>query len=202
MPSAADFLPSYIRLLMNLATTRSPYLASGMTSRFSARRRRDIGCLLFRALGAVERSALLAVLHALRVENAADDVIANAGKILHATAAQQHHRVLLQIVAFARDVADDFVAVGETNFRDLAQRRVRLFWRRRINARADAPLLRTMRECGHLVALGLGLTALGNQLIDRRHSSLFFSFAGTLPVSASRAPRARLKTRFGDRPLG
>src|SRR5258705_13646037 len=42
MPSATDFLPSYIRLFMNFASTMSPYLASGVTSRFSARWRRDI----------------------------------------------------------------------------------------------------------------------------------------------------------------
>ena len=35
---------------------------------------------LLRTLGAVERAALLAVLHALRVEHAADDVIAHARK--------------------------------------------------------------------------------------------------------------------------
>ena len=35
MRSATDFLPSYIRLFMNLVSTMSPNLASGRTSRFS-----------------------------------------------------------------------------------------------------------------------------------------------------------------------
>src|SRR5512142_3490573 len=103
MPSAADFFPWYIRLFMNFATTRSPNLASGLISRRSARRRRAMGYLprLLRTLGAVERTALLAVLDALGVEHAADDVIADARKVLHAATADQHHRALLQVMTFA-----------------------------------------------------------------------------------------------------
>src|SRR5271154_4923423 len=99
MRSAAAFFPSYIRLFMNFASTRSLYLASGTISRRSARRRRAIDVSLFGSLGAVERTALLAVLHALRVEHAADDVIAHARQVLHAATAQEHHRMFLQIVA-------------------------------------------------------------------------------------------------------
>src|SRR4051794_20829281 len=42
MFSATDFLPSYMTEFMNLVRTTSPYLASGMISRFSALWRRDI----------------------------------------------------------------------------------------------------------------------------------------------------------------
>src|SRR5882672_11410102 len=166
MPSATDFLPSYIRLFMNFASTMSPYLASGVTSRFSARWRRDIvgsfvssllwipararfawlaGMTATRSLRpfcSVHGAALFAVLDALRIEHAAQDVITNARQILDAAAADQHHRVLLQIVAFARDVTHHLVTVGEANFRDLAQGRVRLLWRRRVDPCADASLFR------------------------------------------------------------
>src|SRR5271168_1034984 len=149
MPSAADFLPAYIRLFMNFARTVSPYLASGMTSRRSARRRRarnvfPVFLLLrsLRTLGTGERTALLAVLDPLRVKHAADDVVANAGKILHATAAQQHNGMFLQVVTFARNIADDLIAVREADLRDLAQGRVRFLGSRRIDARANAALLR------------------------------------------------------------
>src|SRR5271156_5592922 len=101
MPSAADFLPSYIRLFMNLAMTRSPNLASGVISRRSARWRRDILLSLLRTLGAVERTALLAVLDALGIEHAADDVIAHAGKILDAAATDQDHAMFLKVMALA-----------------------------------------------------------------------------------------------------
>src|SRR6201994_5204892 len=141
MPSAADFLPSYIREFMNLARTRSPNLASGVISRRSARWRRDIYISLLRALGAVERTALLAVLDALRVEHAADDVVAHAGKVLDAAAADQDHRVFLQVVAFAGNVGQRFEAVGQAHLGDLAQRRVRLLGRGRIDAGANCSLL-------------------------------------------------------------
>src|SRR5271156_5587097 len=95
--SAAAFLPWYIRLFMNFASTRSLNLASGTISRRSARRRRAICLSLFRSLGAVERTALLAVLDALGVEHAADDVVAHARKILDAAAADEHHRMLLKV---------------------------------------------------------------------------------------------------------
>src|SRR5712671_4707417 len=119
MPSATDFLPSYIRLFMNFASTMSPYLASGVTSRFSARWRRDIVGSFVSFLGSrplrsdrvnssrrmslrpfcsVDGAALFAVLDALGVQDAAQNVIAHARQVFHAAAADQHDRVLLQIV--------------------------------------------------------------------------------------------------------
>jgi len=50
--------------------------------------------------------------------------------------------MFLKIVAFAGDVADDLETVGQTNLGDLAKRRIRLFRRRRVDAGADAALLR------------------------------------------------------------
>src|SRR5260370_37287214 len=105
MCSATDFLPSCIRQFMNLVTTLSPNLGSGWTSRLTAARRRDIALpFLFRPLGAVFRAALAAVLDALGVVRAANDVIAHAGQVLDPAAADQHDRVLLQIGALAGDV--------------------------------------------------------------------------------------------------
>src|SRR6059058_2672925 len=108
MPSATDFLPSSMTEFMNLERTMSPNFGSGRISRFSGRRRRDIGYFLslqpvpellgepcpgltlvwlFRTLGAVFRAGLLAVLDALGVEHAAKHVITDAGKVAHAAAA-------------------------------------------------------------------------------------------------------------------
>src|SRR4029450_5578808 len=107
---------------------------------------------LLRTLGAVLRPALLAVLDALGVEGAADDVVANAGQVLDAAATDHHHRMFLQVVAFARDVAHHLVAVGEGHLCGLAQRRVRLLGRGRIDTRAHAALLRAGLQRRHLVA--------------------------------------------------
>jgi hypothetical protein len=76
---------------------------------------------------------LFAVLHALRVERAADDVVADARQIFHAAAADEHHRVLLQVVADAGDVGRDFDAVGQPYARYFAQRGVRFFRRDRLD---------------------------------------------------------------------
>src|SRR5580765_8405146 len=153
MPSATDFLPSSMTLFMNLDRTMSPNFGSGRISRFSGRRRRDIGKFLslqpvrnlsgaysrglLGTLGAVLGARLAAILDALRVEDAAEHVIAHARKVAHTAAADQHDAVLLEVVAFARDVADDFALVGQADLGHLAQRRVRLLRRGRVDAGAD-----------------------------------------------------------------
>src|SRR5687767_7272451 len=101
---------------------------------------------LFRTLRAVLGTALLAVLDALGVEHAAQDVVAHARQILHAATADHHHRVLLEVMSLARDVTNHFEAVGEADLGDLAERRVRLLRRRGVDARAHATLLRALLE--------------------------------------------------------
>src|SRR4029077_2784613 len=128
--------------------------------------------LLLRPLGSIFRAALLAVLHALRVEHAAQDVIAHARQVLDAPAADHHHRVLLQVMALTGNVTDDLEAVRQPYLGDLAQRRVRLLRRRRVDARAHAPFLGAGIERGSLVPIGLRLPGLPDQLRNRRHDRL------------------------------
>src|SRR5471032_339855 len=198
MPSAADFLPSYIREFMNLARTRSPNLASGVISRRSARWRRDIYISLLRTLGAIERTALLAILDALGVQHAADDVVAHAGKILDAAAADQHHAVLLQVMAFAGNIGQRFETVGQAHLGDLAQRGVRLLGRRRIDARADGALLRAILQGRNLVSLRLFAARLANKLVDRRHSYSSLSF----PAGDERNQKPDAKRKASVRTCG
>lgn len=96
-------------------------------------------------------------------------MVPNAGKIAHAAAADEHDRVLLQVVAFTRNVRNDFAAVGQADLGDLAKRRVRLLRGGGVNAGANAALLRVLL---HRRDLGLGLlrfAALADQLIDCGH---------------------------------
>ena len=77
---------------MNLVNHRdSPILRVGHDLAFlgavTAGHRSRLSFALTSALGAVFRTALLAVLDALRVEHAAQDVIAHARQVLHAAAA-------------------------------------------------------------------------------------------------------------------
>src|SRR3569832_311413 len=107
---------------MNFERTMAPKRGAGRISRFSGRRRRAIGYFLFSlqlirdlsargllwlllgTLGAVLGTGLAAVLHALRVEDSAKHMIADARKIAHTAATDQHDAVFLEVVAFARDI--------------------------------------------------------------------------------------------------
>src|ERR1051326_8114286 len=81
------------------------------------------------SLGPVLGACLLAIGNALRIEDAADNVITHTGKVAHASAANQNDGVLLQVMAFTGDVGRDFNAVGQPDARYLAERGVRLLGR-------------------------------------------------------------------------
>src|SRR5205085_589756 len=143
--------------------------------RTPAAARRGMGVLL--GLHAVLRAGLLAIRHAGGVERPADHLVAHTWQVLHAPAAHQHDRVLLEVVALARDVGRDLHAVRQADARDLAQRRVRLLRRGRVDARADpaplrrgdpllAPLAR-LEARGRELLLGL-VAALADELVRTR----------------------------------
>ena len=75
-------------------------------------------------------------------------MVTDTGKILHAAAAHQDNGVLLEVVAFAADVSDDFLTVGETNLGDLAKRGVRLLRGASHHLNANAAALRTIHKGG------------------------------------------------------
>ena len=88
--------------------------------------------------------------------------------------------MLLKVVALAGDVGGDLHPVGEPDARDLAQRRVRLLRRGRVDARADPAALRR-RDLALAAAPGLeagsgdlllrGLAALAHELRGSRHAA-------------------------------
>src|SRR5450432_1565881 len=82
---------------------------------------RPTSLLCLGPLGPVLRTALLAAGDAHCVEGAANHVIAHTGKILHPAAANQHDRVLLQIVANAGNVGGDFDSIGQADASDFPQ---------------------------------------------------------------------------------
>src|SRR5437879_649671 len=137
----------------------------------------------FRTLRAILRTALLAVLDALGIEDAAEDVVAHAGQILDAAAADHDHGVLLKVMAFTRNIADHLEAIGQAHLGDLAKRRVRLLRGRGVDARAHAALLRRLLQRRHLLARLLHRTRACDQLVDRRHVSLH-PLVRAEPVSA------------------
>src|SRR5690606_34574761 len=124
---------------------------------------------LLRTLGAVLRARLLAVLDALEVERTAHDVVAHTGQVLDTAAAHQHHRVLLQVVAFAADVRNDFVAVGQAHLGDLTQGGVRLLRGGGVHAGAHAAALRAVFERGALALDDADFARLAHELANGRH---------------------------------
>src|SRR5215467_5781361 len=73
-------------------------------------RARGLGTLLG-PLSSVFGAAATPAIHPKAVQRSTNDVIANARQILYTTPTNQHDRVLLQIVTFARNVGDDLVSV-------------------------------------------------------------------------------------------
>lgn len=120
-------------------------------------------------LDAVLRAALLAAVDAEAVKRATYNVVTHTGEIADASTAHEHDGVLLQIVAFATDVRRDFLAVGEANAANLAERGVRLLRRNSADLQANAALLRACHEVLHLRLGGLDNAGLTDELIDRGH---------------------------------
>src|ERR1041385_485189 len=141
-------------------------------------------------LGSVLRAGLLTVGDAGRVERGADHLVAEARQVLDAAAAYEHHGVLLQVVALARDVGADLEPVRQANAGDLTKRRVRLLRGGRRDARADAALLRGSRERRGLGLRGLARTALANQLIDGRHCETGSPRTGRMQTEGRGSPEA------------
>src|SRR3712207_1331874 len=167
MASATERLPSTSTLFTSWVTSGDWYTGSATSGRRGAGPLRGMSALLL--LRAVPAASLLAVADTLGVERAADDLVAHAGQVLHAAAAHEHHRVLLQVVADARDVGGHLDATGEPDASDLAQHRVRLLRRRRVHAGAHATTLRGALQRRGLGLLDLVLAALADQLVDRGH---------------------------------
>ena len=111
--------------------------------------------------------------HAGRVKSAADDVVTHAGQVAYTAAADEHHAVLLQVVANTRNVARTFDLIGQTDTGDLTQGGIGLFGGRGLNAEAHAALLRAAlqdrsrrpvfdlfpSQCGRLRCRGAGQCA-------------------------------------------
>src|SRR4051795_3683495 len=129
---------------------------------------RGISALLL--LGAVTAAGLLAVLHALGVERASDDLVTDTGEVLHPAAADEHDGVLLEVVTDARDVRRDLDAARQAHAGDLAEGGVRLLRGGRVDAGADAAALRGALEGGFFGFRRLVPPAVSDQLVDGGHS--------------------------------
>ena len=77
--------------------------------------------VLLRFFRPILRAGFFSIFDRCAVEGATDDVIADAGKVFDPTAADQDDAVFLEVMPFARDVCDDFLAIGRSDPSDLPQ---------------------------------------------------------------------------------
>jgi hypothetical protein len=120
-------------------------------------------------LGPVQAAGLLPAGDAEGVKSPTDNVIPHARQVTDSATTNQHDRVFLQVVAFARDVDRHFLLVGKPNTRDLSQGGVRLFRCHRTDLQADAALLGALLKHRRLGKLPLRMAASANKLINRGH---------------------------------
>src|SRR5579875_3449292 len=123
MRSANVRLPRDSTLFTTWVTSTDRKTGSGVSSRRGAGPLRGTSGLL---LGAVARPGLAALTHAGGVQGPADHLVAHPGEVLDPATADQDDRVLLEVVAHARDVRADLHTAGEADPGHLAQGRVRL----------------------------------------------------------------------------
>ena len=117
-------------------------------------------------------------------------MVPNTRQITHSAAPDQNHRVLLQVVPFARDIGRNFDVVGEAHSGHLSKRRVRLLRSNRANLQANASFLRRallklpgparerVSDCSQCRCLRLfagPLSRVSYQLIKRRQRNLQLS---------------------------
>ena len=140
---------------------------SGMSSRRTAGPLRGTSGLL---LGAVAATGLIPLPDAGGVERAADHLVADAGEVLHPAAADQHDRVLLEVVALARDVGGHLEPAGQPDPGHLAEGRVRLLRGVGVDAGAHAPSLGRAPEGRGLRLRRLGRPTLADELGNRGHA--------------------------------
>jgi hypothetical protein len=86
-------------------------------------------------------------------------VVTYTRKVLDTTTTDQHDAVLLEVVAFARDVSVDLFRVGETYTGHLTHSGVRLFRRGGVHTYADTSLLRARIQRAGLALYDEGLAS-------------------------------------------
>jgi len=78
--------------------------------------------------------------------------------------------VLLEVMAFATDVAGNFETVGQTHACNLAKSGIGLLRCGRVDTCAYAALLRATFQCRDIALVGLVLSWIAYELVDRRHN--------------------------------
>src|SRR5262249_33108091 len=109
----------------------------------------------------------------------------NTWQVFHTASANEHDRVLLQVVADARNIGCHLDSIGQAYAGHFAQRRVRLLGRLRVDAGANPALLLRSLQCRTCPLVLRSRRSLTHQLIECRQT--FFSLL-LAPAAAVRSP--------------
>src|SRR4051812_12861694 len=96
-------------------------------------------------------------------------MVTNTRQIFHTTAANQHDRVLLEVVANTRDIGGHFYSIGEAHTSHLPESRIRLLRRSGVNTSANTAALRTGLQRWACSLVSGRPSPLTNKLIKGRH---------------------------------
>ena len=124
---------------------------------------------LIREFPMIRPPAVLTILNTSRIQTTTHHVVTHTRQILYTTAAQQHDRVLLQVMAFTTDVANHLKTVGQANLGDFTQRRVRLLWSCGVHTSTNTALLRRTFQGRNLTFFYDCNTRFADQLINGWH---------------------------------
>lgn len=103
-----------------------------------------------------------------KVQRATHKRVPHTRHILHTAAPHQHHAVLLQVVALARDIRRHQTTVRQAHTRHLADRRVRFLRLRRKDLRAHALHKRTPFQRRHTIhRRAVGAPRAAHRLLQR-----------------------------------
>src|SRR5574341_220383 len=125
---------------------------SGMASRRATAPFLGISAPRFPLLGPfgpVLRAPLAPVGDARGIDRPTDDVIPDPGQIRHASAADEHDGVLLEVVADPRNVGGDLVLVRESDAGDLPHGGIRLLGCHRLPPQGAPPVAHELIDCRH-----------------------------------------------------
>lgn len=77
--------------------------------------------VLLRFFRSIFRARFFSVFDRCAVEGASDNVVSHAGEVFDPAAADEYDAVFLQVMSFAGDISDDFLAIGQSDPGDLPQ---------------------------------------------------------------------------------
>ena len=125
--------------------------------------------LLGAFLCSITTATLLSSFDSKRIEDAANNMITNAGEVANTSASNQDNGVLLEIVVLSGNISGNLTAIGQADAGNLSQGGVWLLWRHGAHTKADPTSLRTTLQVDGFPFVGDLPSRAFDKLIDGGH---------------------------------